>query len=88
MIGKWHLGHGPENDPTAGPKRRDALREQPTLNQLHKRLNRRFDIGTAYTMIAGLLNILVIYDACCGPVIAENRKDEEEEPAEASTDSV
>ena len=29
-----------------------------------------FELGTVYTMIAGLLNVLVIYDAWGGPVIA------------------
>jgi hypothetical protein len=35
-------------------------------------LNRRFDLGTVYTVIAGLLNILAIYDAFAGPVEAED----------------
>jgi TM2 domain-containing membrane protein YozV len=43
---------------------RDALE----LNDWYKTLNRYFDLGTVYTMIAGLLNILVIYDAWGGPV--------------------
>ncbi|MEZ6117173.1 MAG: DUF6677 family protein [Pirellulaceae bacterium] len=33
----------------------------------HDRLKGRFDIGTLYTMIAGLLNVLAIYDAYAGP---------------------
>lgn len=37
------------------------------LHLLHKRLNRYFELGTVYTMIAGLLNMLVIYDALAGP---------------------
>ncbi len=42
--------------------------DQPTeLDNLHNSLNRRFEMGTVYTMIAGLLNILVIYDAVAGP---------------------
>lgn len=28
-----------------------------------------FDLGTVYTMIAGLLNVLVIYDAAAGPFV-------------------
>lgn len=38
------------------------------LNDWHKTLHRYFELGTVYTMIAGLLNILVIYDAWGGPV--------------------
>lgn len=41
-----------------------------------------YEMGTWYTMIAGLLNILVIYDAFSGPLsipISGRRKDEEDE---------
>ena len=34
----------------------------------HRRLGRFFEIGTLYTMLAGLLNLLVIYDAWAGPM--------------------
>lgn len=74
------------NDSTAGPRRR-ALEDQPTLDELHKKLHRYFDVGTAYTMIAGLLNVLAIYDAWGGPVIAESRRKEEDEPAKPETGS-
>ena len=62
-----------------------------TLAQLNNRLNRYFELGTVYTLIAGLLNILAVYDACCGPVgeerDAEQEDDEADEPkvAEAGT---
>lgn len=47
------------------------------LAQWHRDLKGNFELGTLYTMIAGLLNILVIYDAYAGPVfmLAENRQD-------------
>jgi TM2 domain-containing membrane protein YozV len=38
------------------------------LSDWYKILNRYFELGTVYTMIAGLLNILAIYDAWGGPV--------------------
>jgi hypothetical protein len=50
---------------------------QPTLDMLHKKLHRYFELGTVYTLIAGLLNILAIYDAFGGPVFLE-KKDEEQ----------
>jgi hypothetical protein len=57
---------------------------QPTLSRLNKELHHFFELGTMYTMVAGLLNILAIYDAFGGPVIVEprprKREDEEEEP--------
>lgn len=45
------------------------------LAEWHHRLNIRFELGTLYTMIAGLLNILAIWDAYGGPVISEPGKE-------------
>lgn len=39
------------------------------LAQWHYNDHSYFELGTLYTMIAGLLNILVIYDAFAGPMI-------------------
>lgn len=52
------------------------------LDRLHKRLHRYWELGTVYTMIAGLLNILAIYDAWGGPAysIAETKEDDDEKP--------
>lgn len=38
------------------------------LNQWHRQYHSNFEMGTVFTMIAGLLNILVIFDAAGGPV--------------------
>lgn len=38
------------------------------LSIWHRRLGRFFEIGTLYTMLAGMLNILVVYDAWSGPM--------------------
>lgn len=38
------------------------------LNLLQNRSDRSWDLGWVYTVIAGLLNIMVIYDAFAGPV--------------------
>jgi hypothetical protein len=48
------------------------------LDRLHKRLNHRFEIGSVYTMIAGLLNVLVIYDAFGGPAYARLKEEEDD----------
>ena len=58
---------------------KDPNRQQPTLNDLNSHLHRFFELGTVFTMIAGLLNILVIYDAWGGPVFSEAAKKEDEE---------
>ena len=44
------------------------------INALQRSVDKRFDLGWVYTVIAGVLNLLVIYDALAGPVI----KDEDE----------
>jgi hypothetical protein len=49
-------------------------RDQNILSRWHKDLNQRFEMGTLYCMIAGLLNILAIWDAYGGPVITEPGK--------------
>jgi hypothetical protein len=53
-----------------------------TIDTLHSKLHRFFEFGTVYTMVAGLLNILAIYDAWAGPVFADRGKEEEEEEEE------
>lgn len=64
--------HGWPDDPI------DAFQAPPSDRELDERhrLGRFFEIGTVYTMIAGLLNILAIYDACAGP--AYFREEEQE----------
>lgn len=56
--------------------------QDPTDSTLQKHLNRAFELGQVYTMIAGLLNILVIYDAWGGPFWNEPRKEEETDEKE------
>lgn len=46
-------------------------RTEGELSLWQERLNVRYDVGMLYTIVAGLLNILAIYDATCGPVVAE-----------------
>lgn len=41
-----------------------------------------FEVGTMYTVIAGLLNILVIYDAACGPLVQAHLADETDPDAD------
>jgi hypothetical protein len=57
------------------------------LDNLQKRLNRFFELGTVYTMVAGLLNVLVIYDAWGGPAEPDlpAKKEEDEEGSPGGT---
>lgn len=46
------------------------------LNTLQRDGNKRWDLAWVYTVIAGALNVLVIYDALAGPMV----RDEQETP--------
>jgi hypothetical protein len=61
-------------------------RTQEELSDWHKTLNMRFELGTLYTMIAGLLNILAIWDAYGGPVVSEPGNKERGPPGEKEKD--
>lgn len=53
------------------------------LNDLQRDSSKRWDLGWVYTVIAGVLNLLVIYDALAGPMFREpppGWKDERDEP--------
>ena len=41
--------------------------EERVLNQLQNEDDKRWDLGWVFTVIAGVLNIMVIYDAFAGP---------------------
>jgi hypothetical protein len=50
------------------------------LASWHDQGNMYFELGTLYTVVAGLLNILAIYDAYAGPVIARPDNDKRGPP--------
>ncbi len=52
--------------PPAGPVRENF---HDTLGMWHHDMRHMFDMGTLYCVIAGLLNLLVVYDAFSGPAI-------------------
>jgi TM2 domain-containing membrane protein YozV len=56
---------------------------QGTLNELQRDGDKTWDLGWIYTVIAGVLNILVIYDAYAGPAFVR-QKDEAEPVQEAA----
>lgn len=45
--------------------------KEEELNALQRNGDKRWDLGWVYTVIAGVLNILVIYDAVAGPAVPE-----------------
>jgi MFS family permease len=52
------------------------------LDELHRTLGKRMDVAAIYTMIAGLLNLLVIYDAFAGPALYAEETQEPASPSE------
>lgn len=57
---------------------------QPTLNEMLLALDSWFDLGTIFLAVAGLLNILVMFDAFAGPawVVKQEKEDAPEEKTE------
>jgi hypothetical protein len=43
-----------------------------SLDRAHRELGSRFELGVVYTMIAGLLNLLAIFDAVYGPAYGDD----------------
>lgn len=51
-----------------------------TLAKWHGESHMYFELGTLYTVVAGLLNLLAVYDAYAGPVIAQPEKEKRGPP--------
>jgi uncharacterized protein DUF6677 len=57
------------------------------LNEIQRRGSKRWDLGWVYTVIAGVLNLLVIYDAFAGAMFRDPPNESEltaQEPAKAA----
>jgi hypothetical protein len=72
--GDFHKEHG---DPILGNFQRAP--DESLLNNLQREGDKNWDLAWVYTVIAGVLNVLVIYDAFAGPAFLFT---EEREPAE------
>lgn len=59
--------------------------DQPSVGELHRQLHRYFELAGFFAMVAGLLNVLAIYDAWAGLVAmtGPTAKKEEEKAASA-----
>ena len=53
----------------APPKGPVTPQENDVLGEWHAEMKHLFDLGTLFTLVAGVLNFLVIYDAFAGPSI-------------------
>ena len=68
------------------PKNRHMQGKSPSLDEIIANLGVRFELGTIFTVVAGLMNLLVIFDAIDGPILF--RKEEvEETPKEENQDA-
>ena len=56
----------------------DPNLDQPTPHVLHLQLHYYFELAGFFTVVAGLLNVLAIYDAWAGPVITPPTVNKEE----------
>ena len=73
------------SDRNAGGKWFGEFEKAPRLeeiNSLQRDDNKRWDLGWVYTVIAGVLNILVIYDAVAGPAFREAKAAQPAPPKE------
>lgn len=61
--------HKPEGLPILGQYQRTPSEEE--LNALIRNHDNRVDLGWVFTVIAGVLNLLVIYDAFAGPMFRD-----------------
>jgi hypothetical protein len=51
------------------------------INRLNRDSDKTWDLGWVYTVIAGVLNVLVIYDALAGPAFREAKAPQPQEAA-------
>jgi hypothetical protein len=58
-----------KKDQPPGPLEAPADWPGKTLNELQVEYGKTWDLAWVYTVIAGVLNVLVIYDAAAGPAI-------------------
>lgn len=78
--GKQPILNGWMAPPDVYPRRNERMSE---LDRLHADPTRDFDMGTTFTMIAGLLNVLAIYDAAKGPMFMPDESKKKKSPDDA-----
>jgi hypothetical protein len=77
----WHYNHQDPSLPR-GPitnrqelfARFQAAPSESELNDLQRDSDKHWDLGWVYTVIAGVLNVLVIYDALAGPAFGHGHQ--------------
>lgn len=67
------------------PAGREVLSGEGQLNREIARSDKSWDLGWVYTVVAGVLNILVIYDAAAGPAFGVRREKAAPQPEAATS---
>jgi len=73
LPGQFVVAEAPMTPPLVSPDDR----QQDQLAKWHQELGINFEMGTLYTVIAGLLNVLAIYDAYAGPIQASTEEEDD-----------
>jgi hypothetical protein len=71
----------------APPKQPVHEQHRDQLADWHRAMKSNFELGTLYTMIAGLLNVLAIYDAFAGPAFMTSEEQSKDKPPPGPTPS-
>ena len=70
------------------PSESSTRPNQPSSAEIAARLHSWLDVGTLFTVVAGLLNLLAIFDAAGGPVrTIEEEEDDENQDANEGADA-
>jgi hypothetical protein len=67
----WQYCHLPVPSSSVSPALQELERmpSERVINQLQTEGDKTWDLGWVFTVIAGVLNVLVIYDAAAGPAV-------------------
>ncbi|MBW3599941.1 MAG: hypothetical protein KY475_22050 [Planctomycetes bacterium] len=80
IVQKYRVSHGkaPLFGGVMAPPEQSPFPNAPDqLSQWHESYHKYWELSTLYTMVAGLLNILAIYDAFAGPVLPAPKEEDE-----------
>jgi hypothetical protein len=85
LIQGLHARRNPRAKPLwngfmAPPKPPEFQGDPGELHVWQQDMHRYFELGTVFTMVAGLLNVLAIYDAFAGPLLIPAVKDPKKAP--------
>lgn len=64
----------------APPEQPVRPEDYDNLAEWHEQYHSLFELGELFTMIAGLLNVLAIYDALVGPAVPEEQEESDRGP--------